>query len=132
MTGILNKTARQLDLRARDASGIVHVTLNPGFNVVDDETWKILLTNKHNQILVDEGAVVAGTKKTKADVDAEREAAEREALANTHAAPDAAAGVVVTEEVSKDPNINPATGKAWTKKEKAARDAAGTDLSLDE
>ena len=25
MTGVINKTARQLDLRGRDASGIVHV-----------------------------------------------------------------------------------------------------------
>lgn len=132
MTGIINKTARQLDLRGRDATGIVSVTLNPGFNIVDDETWKVLMDNKHVSILVDEGAIVAGTKKTKADVDAEREAAEREALANTRKAPEAAAGVVPVEEVNKDPNINPATGKAWTKKEKAARDAAGTDLSLDE
>ena len=133
MTGIINKTARQLDLRGRDSSGIVHVTLNPGFNIVDDETWKVLMQNKHVSILVDEGAIVAGTRKTKADVDAENELAEREKAANTLAIPTAAAGVVQTETESKDPNINPETGKAWTKKELAAREAAGSnDLSLDE
>jgi len=132
MTGIINKTARQLDLRGRNAAGIVHVTLNPGFNIVDDETWKILLANKHVAILEAEGAIVVGARKTKADVDAERELADREKVANSLVIPTAAAGVVPTETESKDPNINPETGKAWTKAQLKARDAAGSDLSLDE
>lgn len=130
MTGVINKTARQLDLRGRDASGIVQKTLNPGFNVVDDETWKVLMENKHNSVLVDEGAIIAGTKKTKSDEDLEREALARDAQVSTREVPEAAAGVVATE-TSKDPNINPETGKAWTKAQLKAKKAAGADLELE-
>lgn len=130
MTGVINKTARQLDMRALDNGQPVHVVLNPGFNIVDDETWKVLLTNKHNQVLLDEEAIVAG-KKRKEDVEAEQEAAANEAKANQLGAPTGAAGVVKTEAESKDPNINPETGKAWTAKEKKARDEAAKDNQLD-
>ncbi len=130
MTGVINKTARQLDLRGRDSSGIVHKTLNPGFNVVDDETWKVLMQNKHVSVLVDEGAIVAGTKKTKADEDMEREAAARLSQVSTRETPNAAAGVVSTEK-SKDPNINPQTGKPFTKAQLKARADSGTGADLD-
>lgn len=130
MTGIVNKTARQLDLRGRDMSGIVHVTLNPGFNIVDDETWKVLSENKHVGILIDGGAIVAGTKKSKEEADAERELAERQAAgdANTLVPPENPAAVVKTADKAKDPNApklttkdkNPETGKNYTKAELTA------------
>lgn len=130
MTGVINKTARQLDLRGRDASGIVSVTLNPGFNVVDDNTWKVVSENKHVAVLIDEGALIAGTKKTKADEDLEREALARDAQVSTRDKPAAAAAVVQTEP-SKDPNINPETGKPFTKAQLKAKKEAGADLELE-
>lgn len=131
MTGVINKTARQLDMRGLDNGQPVHVVLNPGFNIVDDETWKVLLTNKHNQVLVDEEAIIVGAKKRKEDVEAEQELAAREAAANKLGTPDAAAAVVRTETESKDPNINPTTGTAWTAKDKKAADKAAADGKLD-
>lgn len=130
MTGVINKTARQLDMRALENGQPVHVVLNPGFNIVDDETWKVLLTNKHNQVLVDEEAIIVGAKKRREDVEAEQEAAAREAAANKLGTPEAAAGAVKTDEQSKDPNINPATGKAWTKAEQKANAAKADNLDL--
>lgn len=138
MTGIINKTARQLDMRGRDASGIVHVTLNPGFNIVDDDTWAVLLKNKHNEVLVDSGAVVAGVRKTAADEDLERAAAAAEAEANTLKKP-ATPAAVVNATPSKDPNaelttadINPETGKKFTAAQlKALKAAAPAADSLD-
>lgn len=138
MTGVLNKTARQLDLRGRDASGIVHVTLNPGFNFIDDDTLAVVLLNKHNAVLADEGAIVIGVRKTAVDEDLERAAAAAEAEANTLKKPTTPAAVVnVTP--SKDPNaelttadINPATGKKFTTKElKALATATPAADSLD-
>lgn len=132
MTGLINKTARQLDLRGRDSSGIVHVVLNPGFNIVDDDTWAILLQNKHNKVLVDEGAIIEGASRTKADVEAQAEIDARNAELDTVKKPDAAAGVVPTDETAKDPNINPETGKAYTKAQlkKRAEEQGSTDLDL--
>lgn len=132
MTGLINKTARQLDLRSRDAGGLIHVVLNPGFNIVDDDTWEKLLQNKHNQVLVDEGAIVAGAKKTKVDEDAEREQAAREASLEQVDKPTAAAAVVPVKEESKDPNINPETGKPYTAAQlkKLEKEKGKTDLDL--
>ena len=58
MSGIINKTARQFNLKCIGANGnrtIVRVA--PGFNVVDDEHWKHFVDGKK----VD--AYVAGLKK---------------------------------------------------------------------
>lgn len=133
MTGLINKTARQLDLRSRDASGIVHVVLNPGFNIVDDDTWAKLLQNKHNQVLVDEGAIIEGASRTKADVEAQAEIDARNAELDSVAKPEGAAGVVAVEEGAKDPNINPETGKPYTKAQlkKLAAEQGSTDLDLE-
>lgn len=141
MTGVINKAARQIDLRGRDSSGIVRVTLNPGFNIVDDETWAVLQKNKHNTILVDEGVLVAGTRKTKEEADFEREVAEKQANTDPNALvkPDQAASLVKTDTVTKDPNvdydgINPATGKKFTAAEKKAgkaKAAQDDNLSLE-
>lgn len=132
MTGVVNKTARQLDLRSRDSSGIVHVVLNPGFNIVDDDTWAKLLGNKHNQVLVDEGAIIEGASRSKADKEVQDEIDARNAELDTLKKPEAAAGVVPVEEGAKDPNINPATGKPYTaaqlKKLKAEQGSADLDL----
>jgi len=138
MTGVINKTARQLDLRGRDASGIVHVVLNPGFNIVDDATWTTLMLNKHNEVLVDGGSIVAGTRKTAADEELERAAAALDAQTNTLARPANPAAVVAAPE-SKDPNAtvalttadtNPATGKKFTAKELKALPTSTDTLDL--
>lgn len=139
MTGVLNKTARQLDLRGRDASGIVHVTLNPGFNFIDDDTLAVVLQNKHNEVLVDSGAIVIGVRKTAADESLERAAEAADAGANTLKKP-ATPAAVVDVAASKDPNaatptagdINPATGKKFTAKELKAATAAADSLDLED
>jgi septal ring-binding cell division protein DamX len=131
MAGIINKLARQLDLRGRDASGIVHVVLNPGFNIVDDATLKVLMENKHNQVLVDEGALIVGAKKRREDVEAEQEQAARDAATSTMPTPAAAAAAVRTDVVSKDPNVNAETGEPVTKAEQKAAEKAAADSKLD-
>jgi hypothetical protein len=137
MAGIINKTARQIDVRGRDASGIVHATLNPGFNVVDDEAWAAIIKNKHVGVLIDGGALIAGVKKTAEELDLERAAADAEAKAiNELQKPDNPAAVVQTTP-TKDPNavptkndINPATGKKYTAKELAALQPSDDALDL--
>lgn len=139
MTGVLNKTARQLDLRGRDASGIVHVTLNPGFNFIDDDTLAVVLQNKHNEVLVDSGAIVVGVRKTAADESLERAAEAADAGANTLKKP-ATPAAVVDAATNKDPNaatpttgdINPTTGKKFTAKELKAATAAADSLDLED
>lgn len=138
MTGIINKAARQIDMRGRDASGIVSRTLNPGFNIVDDDTWAILMKNKHNSILVDEGVIVAGTKRTREEEEFERQVRESNDRADENAlkVPAAAAGLTKSAPTSKDPNvdlngINPQTGKKYTNKEKRELQASDDSLSLE-
>ena len=47
MAGIMNKTARQYNLKCIDKKGRrVTVRLAPGFNVVDDEHWRAFVKGK--------------------------------------------------------------------------------------
>lgn len=99
MAGVQNKAARQIDLRGRrpgaigDAA-ICCVTLNPGFNVVDDKDLDLCMKNPHNRILEDEGVIVVGARRTREDELVAREVEAREKDAFELQKPRAAASLV--------------------------------------
>lgn len=88
MAGVQNTTARAIDLRGRRPGvrgdrAICTVTLNPGFNVVDDEELKLCMANKLNQTLLDNKVIVVGAIMTRQDaalLSDVRRAAEEDAL----------------------------------------------------
>ncbi len=72
MAGVINKTARQIDLRFRvkndkNLSIVKTVTLNPGFNVVNDEAWRLSCENKIVQSYLAGGALVGNAKQSRED-----------------------------------------------------------------
>lgn len=72
MAGVINNSARQIDLRKRAKlpnghSGIVRITLNPGFNVVDNEKWDIVCQSPHTKVLLSMNTIVGNAKITRED-----------------------------------------------------------------
>lgn len=66
MSGILNKTARQFNLKTITDGRRTVVRLAPGFNVVEDEHWKNFVNGKnidpYVKSLKDKGDIDYGTK----------------------------------------------------------------------
>lgn len=99
MAGVHNKAARQIDLRGRvpgriGAAAICRITLNPGFNIVDDREMAICLKNKPTQDLIDGGVVVVGVLRTREDELVAMEVANHEKQIHTLAKPTAAASLL--------------------------------------
>jgi len=72
MAGIQNNAARQIDLRGRrpgqiGANAICCITLNPGFNVVEDADLDLCLKNRHVTTLIDAKVIVVGVRRTRLD-----------------------------------------------------------------
>lgn len=62
MTGVINHTARQYNLKGKVGDKIVVVRLKPGFNVVDDEEWGAVSKIKFTKNLKDSGRIDFGKK----------------------------------------------------------------------
>ena len=63
MAGIINKTARQYNLKCVDKKGRrVTVRIAPGFNVVDDDHWKAFKTDTYALGLKKKGLIDFGKK----------------------------------------------------------------------
>lgn len=72
MAGVINSTARQVDLRFRvkDAQGVSvvrTVTLNPGFNIVNDEAWEMCIKNPIAKKYVAMGIIIGNARQSKED-----------------------------------------------------------------
>lgn len=72
MAGVINKTERQIDIRVCMPStlgGVRNVTktLNPGFNVVDDEVWDEACKNKVVKSYIAGGALIGNSKRSRED-----------------------------------------------------------------
>lgn len=83
MAGVINKTERQIDLRGRrpglrGEAAICRVSLNPGFNVVNDADLQLCLKNPLTQPLLDGGVIVMNALKTREDDLVAAEVAARE------------------------------------------------------
>ncbi len=71
MAGVLNKTARQFNLKAITNGKHVTVRLKPGFNTVDDKAWDCVKTCDYVKSLKEEGHLDFGKKQDDKELDAE-------------------------------------------------------------
>lgn len=72
MAGVINKTERQIDIRVCLPSTLggtrnVAKTLNPGFNVVDNQVWDEACKNKVVQNYLAGGALIGNARRTRED-----------------------------------------------------------------
>lgn len=77
MAGVLNKTARQYNLKVSGGKGmpVVKIFLKPGFNVVPDVHWSKALKEPYVQALMEEDKIVAGKSvKSPKEIQAEHRA----------------------------------------------------------
>lgn len=70
MAGVINKTSRQLDLNVSivgkgGVRRVVTKTLNPGFNVVDNQVWEAAQNNKVVKMWMAGGAIVGNAKQSR-------------------------------------------------------------------
>lgn len=72
MAGVINKTERQIDINVCLPSSLggvrnVRHTLNPGFNVVNDQVWDKACKNKIVKYYLAGGALIGNVKRTRED-----------------------------------------------------------------
>lgn len=52
MAGVINKTARQFNLKAFKNGKLVTVRIAPGFNVIDDNHWSAFVSKEGSKTVV--------------------------------------------------------------------------------
>ena len=62
MSGVINHTERQINIKAMSNKGRVTVRLKPGFNVVNDEHWKAVQGVEYTKDLKKAGKIDFGKK----------------------------------------------------------------------
>ena len=72
MAGIMNKTARQFNIKVMDKKGHrVTVRIAPGFNVVDDNHWAPCKNDPYVKGLKDQGKIDFGKAMDDMELDAD-------------------------------------------------------------
>lgn len=133
MAGVINNTARQIDLRGRGAlpngnSVILRATLNPGFNVVKDEVWDIVCSNPHTKVLLQLKTIEGNAKITREDELIAKKIADDQAREiHELQIPQRAASLVKNDAIVND-HVAVASGSMSAGADSKSGDASNSDL----